>query len=237
MEIQSSIDTSRVCFSVLLFGKGKSGKTTLAATANKPLYIDIGANLLSVSKKINSGHISYVTPKDYKELVSLVNNNGGILDPFETIILDSLTFIERNLVRPITPKLQDPPNLRNYGYFMERMYQALVPLIALSRENKKNIILIGHERILEREEKPAAGVLDVTGQLRERIPAMVDCVFRTDFVSNKYAVRTAPHEGLWMCGTQSDFADQLNSIEPFSKDAGFELIIAKLRGQKENASV
>lgn len=232
MQIQNSIVTDKVKFCTLLMGAAKSGKTTFASGASKPLLIDVWANLLSVTKKINSGKLHYVEPKTYDECVSLVNNNGGVLDPYDTIIIDSITFIDHKLLRPEAPGIiNDIPSLRTWGYVVEKTYQLLLPLAAMANENKKNVILIGHERVIEHNDKPAQGRIDITGQLRERIPAMVDNVFRTDVVNNTYVVRTKPHDNLWMCGTQSDFGGSLASLEPFTYDSGFEPIMAKLRGQ------
>ncbi len=236
MKIQTSITTDKVKFCTLLMGAAKSGKTTFASGASKPLLIDIWANLLSVTRKINSGKLHYVEPKTYADAVSLVNNNGGVLDPYDTIIIDSITFIDHKLLRPEAPAIMnDIPTLRTWGFIVEKTYQLLLPLVALANENKKNVILIGHERIIEHNEKPSQGRIDITGQLRERIPAMVDNVFRTDVVNGKHVVRTKPHDNLWMCGTQSDFGGSLASMEPFTYDEGFERIMKSLRGEPVTA--
>lgn len=232
MKIQTSIATDRKKFITLILGAAKSGKTTFASTGEKPIIIDIWANLGSVTKKINSGKLAYITPETYDEAVSIVNNNGGILDPYDPIICDSITFIDQKLLRPEAPGIiNGMPTLRTWGYVVEKTYQLLLPLAALAKEHKKNVILIGHERVMEHEDKPAQGRIDITGQLRERIPAMVDNVFRTDVINGKHVVRTKPHDNLWMCGTQSDFGGSLASLEPFTYDSGFEHIMAKLRGQ------
>lgn len=90
MKIEYSQDIQRV--TALLYGRTKTGKTPLAATAPEPIFLDVEKRMVSVKEK-NVARIQIDTWADIKKAVKWLKKVEKTERKFQTIVVDSLSEI------------------------------------------------------------------------------------------------------------------------------------------------
>lgn len=126
----------------IIYGAPGVGKTTLAASAEAPIFLDFehGSDQLDVSRI----HIN--TFDDYENAMRLIYKES-----FKTIIIDSVTSFERRLIEKICNE-RNIKTLARAGFgqgfqdLKETWQKVLKPIEAMLQINK-NVILIGHQKI------------------------------------------------------------------------------------------
>ena len=117
---------------VLVYGGPGMGKTSLCATAPKPIILSAESGLLSLSKQniermfgVNTPGITYDIPfiqirtvDDLMQAFSMVANDPNCVQ-FKTICLDSITEIAETLLANAKRTVKDPRQA--YGELLEKM--------------------------------------------------------------------------------------------------------------------
>lgn len=136
---------------VCVYGVPGIGKTTLSQYAPKPIVVDLekGADRVDVDK---TPHI-----QTWEELGAALNYINKETD-YETIVIDSLTSLEKLLIaKTIAEDQKKRPNLADWGYGAGHEVLAANFSLFLQKlfmlGGKRNLLLIGHQRI-ERYEDP-----------------------------------------------------------------------------------
>lgn len=130
-------------FFAVLYGPPKVGKTHLATLASKPLILDVeeGSHQFDVARivaiKTKASFLAALR-EAYKE------------QDYSTIVIDSVTAVERLLVKHVLEEHKQP-NLEAFGYgkgftILASEWAYVLSIIESMRE-KKNIILIGHQKV------------------------------------------------------------------------------------------
>ena len=95
---------------VMIYGQAGCGKTTLALSAEKPLLLDFDGGV----GRVRPAHLepaSILQVEKWEEIVSLLTNERSLLEPFNTIIVDTIgkmmDFIQTYRCHGAQPRLQD----------------------------------------------------------------------------------------------------------------------------------
>jgi hypothetical protein len=116
---------------LLLYGTSGSGKTWMASTFPKPLFVDMEGGLKGIAKAM-----PYRLPKDPNKVISNLKElraayatiNAALLAgsaPFETVVLDSISEMQELVMRNVLESYRisgrqydDQPTLADYGKAM-----------------------------------------------------------------------------------------------------------------------
>jgi hypothetical protein len=135
---------------ILIYGPGGVGKSTLAALAPGPVFIDIESG----SRKLNVPRIKGIS--DFENLKrSLLSPK---LDSYQTVVIDSATMAEElAIAHTIKTVKHDKPGItissvESYGFGkgLQHVYDTfliLVPYLERQLHAGRNVILIAHECI------------------------------------------------------------------------------------------
>ena len=95
---------------VMIYGQAGCGKTTLALSAAKPLLLDFDGGV----GRVRPAHLepaSFLQVEKWEEIVSLLSEERALLEPFDTIIVDTIgkmmDFIQEYRCHGAQPRLQD----------------------------------------------------------------------------------------------------------------------------------
>lgn len=161
-----------------IYGDPGLGKTTFAAAAPKPIILDLEGGSYNLS-------ITRVEPQDLQTSSDVLDILRGLYaqqHEFETVILDSLDFLENMIKKEIVKqhKVQSINDIKGYGTgyaaLENRMDSIIHALAALKERKKMQVIMTCHSAI--KTHIPADGdqyqqyVLNLrpkTGELLEKI--------------------------------------------------------------------
>jgi len=167
---------------MVLFGKPKSGKTTIAAALENNLIIDLekGAGFVE-AMKIGANDLS-----DLKEIKQAIIDNNY---PYDYITLDTATALEEMILPLAKAKYKDTPMGKKFtgndvrelehgaGYLYIR--EAYKEVVDNFRGLAPHIILLGHtkEKQINKEGKELSeNALDLSGKLANIMSAKADAL-------------------------------------------------------------
>ena len=137
--------------SVVVYGPGGIGKSSLAALTTNPVFLDIEGS----TGELDVPRISDI--ETFSDLRGCLQSNA--LDGFDTIVLDSMTKAEELAVAHVVANVKHEKgkpirNLEDYGFGkgMTHTYDAMVLLLSdLDSQVRRgrNVILIAHECICD----------------------------------------------------------------------------------------
>jgi len=133
---------------ICLYGVGGIGKSTLASYAPDPLFIDVNDG----TTKMDVARVSGI--KTWLEMLSVIQDEA-LVDPFKTIVLDTLTDAEHLAVDhtiATVPHEKGKPivSIEDYGFGkgLQHVYETfygLLPAIHKLASSGKNVVLIAHD--------------------------------------------------------------------------------------------
>jgi hypothetical protein len=134
-------DPIRLCG--LLYGAPGTGKTTLALSSPTPVMIDADNGMRRVEKRFQ---VPSLPLRDFSSLIELLNGNE--LDPFETIVIDTLgRLVERigDYVAADNAKYRKKDgslSLQGFGQ-VKTEFQRMLRLI---QDHGKHFVIVAHDR-------------------------------------------------------------------------------------------
>ena len=148
----------------LIYGQESVGKTTLAAYAPKPIFIDLeeGSHELNVDRILFDG--DQVSPPNYEDFLSAIVNLSTEDHDYQSLVIDSVDRLESLIwdyclrrdsgkEGPLNKSGRKLDSIEGYGYgkgyvvALDVFRALLVHLEMLQRRRGMNIIIIGHTHI------------------------------------------------------------------------------------------
>lgn len=168
----------------IIWGPSGGGKTTLAATAPRPIlwanFDPDGTSSLMDEKDILIADFSMENPN--KVVTFKHENAGGIKQVLEdhpeiqTVVFDSITsFNEMALRHGITEvrgATMEAPTLQGYGRRNSYTMQAIMSVIRATGAINKHVIFIAHEDVPKQDEMTGAMMVSILvgGKMQSEIP-------------------------------------------------------------------
>lgn len=151
---------------MLVYGQPGAGKTTFAATAPKPLIIDIEGGCISIMDT-EADIIQAKTIDDIRESINLAVEKG-----YKTVVIDSLTRYSDVLMAEILEnddKSNGQPKIANWGELIQRIKK----MTWFLQDKNINVIFTAHEKEATEEDSTIKRP-NLPGQLASVIPGIVD---------------------------------------------------------------
>lgn len=217
---------------ILLAGRSKSGRTTLALTFPKPIVINIDRGLTAYSNK----HVPKIdmptNTQAYKWMIDLFAAIRKSEEPFDkasfdTLVIDDLTGLSEQYEREVL--LFEPPTdkgktrsdglfLQDYNIIQNRMISTLTSLRDLPF---KYIVVVSS--IYQQADSDLEGYFEtpqVTGQkFPPRVPSYFDEVYYVEFDNEQqeYAIKIKPIKKFPYAGTKSGIKEAVILSPSFTK--------------------
>ncbi len=167
---------------MILFGKPKSGKTTIVSTLENNLLIDLedGSDFVEAMK---------VKISNIKELLDLKKSIIEAGNPYDYITLDTATALEEYVLPLAKKKYKETPMGKNFqgedvrmlpngaGYLYAR--EAFKDVINTFKKATPHLILLGHQKdkqITKEGKELSENALDLSGKLERIISAEADAL-------------------------------------------------------------
>lgn len=188
----TEVEESTGPYTGILYGPMGTGKTSLAATAPKPLFMDIerGTKVLKVYKDERS-KVGVLPWRDFAtfERMSWEVRNGRVGD-YQTFVLDSVTELQKKHIDEITASEYNRTNASGYqGTKRDNPYvpwqqdyklstEAIRRVCMVLRDSPINIIIIAHQ--YEEKDEDTGSLISIrpgiTPSLAQSLVGMVDFV-------------------------------------------------------------
>jgi hypothetical protein len=189
VELTTNKTMEKESCNILLWGKAGVGKTTLASTSEKPLFLMFDTNG-DLSLKFVDNEVSILRYNEFNK-VMVQNACGNVDDPFgikkliiekgfKTIVLDSLSSLERHVEKysvDTTAKAEfDQPTLQSYQKRFIVIREVINKLCMFANMNKLNFICIAHEGTPVKDEFTGfvTTSLLIGGKMPATLPNMFD---------------------------------------------------------------
>lgn len=228
LQIQYTQDSEKPSLVMCIYGPGKVGKTTLATTAPKPLFLD-GENGTKGLKTqaINVPVVHVKTWLDIQECYREFKDSKE----FETIVIDPLGFFMDALLQEVSQgRGQEGMTLQKWGIALDK-FKNFTKAWTLSG---KHVLFIAHDELLA----------DEGTQLRRiQLPGKnLPSVFRNmmDAVGYYIAGTNKERELLVQPTGKIDAGSRFNCFEPVLKNPNITEMIEKIHsfyGAKPNVEV
>lgn len=147
MSVLKQVETGRKIkpMFICIYGTGGIGKSTFAASAPKPLFLETesGSDNLDVSRvKVTSFHMLKIA---LKELLDTEHE-------YKTVVIDSLDQLEP-MIHTVVAAYKGKENIEDIGYAKGYIYaleyweSIIKQLVSLREEKRMNVILVAHSQI------------------------------------------------------------------------------------------
>jgi uncharacterized coiled-coil protein SlyX len=167
-------------FKAIFYGKEKVGKTTCAASFPAPYIIDAERRLKHQWHvdivKANKG--AYVQLSNYDEIVQEVKELIQAEHSFKTLVIDSLTVVQNELVEALKPTVKD----QRQAY--AEAYSKLRKLIQLLNRLDMNVIVIAHKK--DDYDKVSDTVIGSTFDAHKDFGYMMDAILEIEKRGKSY---------------------------------------------------
>jgi hypothetical protein len=181
LQVKSTNTLATPPMSVLVYGKGKEGKTTFASTFPKPLIISCEGGLIGLRDK----DIDFIEPINWNELLAIIaelikTQQPGTVEfqgkKYESIVLDSLNELYRVVMNSILSlsKGREMPQVQDWGLASDRVERLIKEVVRLPVHSCSTCL-----EDMDKDEytgRILAGPL-LPGKLGRKAPALFDYVF------------------------------------------------------------
>lgn len=164
---------------VLIYGDPGVGKTTFAASAPKPLLIDVergSRSVLNVNNPVDV--LEFRSIEQVEATIQFLKDGNEAFDKYETIVLDSMTEMQARLIDQQLRSLGGgaPVYKADWGVYGENT-QRLRMLISAFRDIPKNLICTAHSRP-EKDDQTGLTIVKpfLTPGLAKTVTGMFDIV-------------------------------------------------------------
>jgi len=176
---------------VLIYGDPGTGKTTFAATAPKPLIIDVERGTRVLADRGNEVDVlEYVSMVQVEKAIEYLKAGSHAFDKYDTIVLDSISELQKRLIddqlKVLGGKGNAPVYKADWGVYGENT-QRLRMLLSAFRDIPKNLVCTAHAKV---EKDDQTGFLVSRPDLTPKLAATVAGIF--DIVA--YIKRTGKGE-------------------------------------------
>lgn len=167
---------------VCIYGPPGVGKTVLAATSPKPLFLDVESGFESVENHpeliAHARRMKFQGVKQAEKLAEKVLE--GAFDAYETIVIDTFTALQDRALKEFTiAAYKKNPNLREDAYTPEgkdyqRNTEMLKHIVSLFRDAEKHIIFLCHDK---EDKDERTGAMFIRPQLTPKLASklIADC--------------------------------------------------------------
>ena len=170
--------------SLVLWGPSGGGKTTLAATAHRPiLWVNFDPDGTSSLMDQEGIYIADFSTESPNKIVTFKHENCGgikaILDEHEdiqTVVFDSVTSLNlmalQHGITEINGATFEAPTLAGYGRRNSYTFQAILSVVKLTAKYNKHLIVICHEDVPQKDELTGAMMVSILigGKMQSEIP-------------------------------------------------------------------
>mgnify|MGYP003148693529 CR=1 FL=1 len=170
--------------STIIWGPSGAGKTTLAATAPRPiLWINFDSDGTSSLMDQEGIYIADFSTQSPNKVVTFKHENAGgvkaLLDDhpdIQTVVFDSITSFNmmalQHGITEITGATFEAPTLAGYGRRNSYTMQAVMSLVKLTAKYNKHCIFIAHEDTPQKDEMTGAMMVSILvgGKMQSEIP-------------------------------------------------------------------
>ncbi len=143
---------------VVIYGPEGIGKSTLAAAFPEPVFLDTegGTIHLNITR--------FAQPQNWEEILGFVAQLGQSEHSFQTLVIDTVDWLERLLIEHICRKshkdgIEDFGYGKGYTYLSEEFSRFLQSLEVL-RTRGMHLVMVAHSTIRKFEQPDAAGAYD-----------------------------------------------------------------------------
>lgn len=219
---------------LVIYGDPKVGKTTLAGSFPRPLFIDFDRGLESLA--VQNMEAEQWPPPDYdgpigfKQLEQLYEYIRQHRDRWDTLIFDSLTVIQQALLNEIVDSRRDTNTTTDMlrlmvpeiGEYQGNMRQLERILVDFRRFNKHMVVIAG---VRERLGKRSPNVSPSVGTILSHWASVIAELTVEDVQGGKARV-------LWTSpGPGREAGSRFRSLEPYMQEPTFDKIWAKVRAE------
>jgi hypothetical protein len=180
--------------SVVIWGPSGGGKTTLAATAPRPiLYVNFDPDGTSSLMDQEDIFIADFSMENANKVVTFKHDNaGGIKQILEdhpeikTVVFDSITSFNemslRQAVSEVKGASMEMPTLQGYGRRNSYTMQGIMSLIKVTGAANKHVVLIAHEDVPVKDEMTGAMMVSILvgGKMQSEIPIKLSEVWHLE---------------------------------------------------------
>jgi len=185
---------------VLIYGNSGVGKSTFGASAPNPVFVgsERGTNNLDVSRA--------PTPKNFGEVMQLLNELANDQHDYKTVVLDSLDWIEILAHQKIMADYRVKSiELAASGYGKDyteakNLFASLIDQLNVLRDKRgMNVVLIAHSQIVKFEDPQSQTTYDrfaiklhkaASALFQEYVDAILFCTFKKYTSKDGETVRT-----------------------------------------------
>jgi hypothetical protein len=223
----------------VLFGRIKSGKTTICGAIPNSLLIDLEAKS-NADEDGGSWHVECVSLKatclkDIGQIIKAIKdwkNEKGV-DPYDTIVIDHSSKLEDIADEYAVQLYKQSPQGARYdkksmtemgqGYGYKWIREAYVKILNQFREIAKHVVLIGHTKFTQKDSRAGGEItemsVDLTGKLSEIVAGEADAVGYVHRKENETRICFQPSENM-ICGARSEHLRNKDIVVATSDEAG-----------------
>lgn len=180
LESAKPIDEYPEWFKALVYGEGGTWKTSFAATAPNPIWVDFERSTDTL-RHIGKGHIPAIRPKSMLEVDNIIKE--FIKSPkFETIVFDTATRMQLFQLSEhmVDVKRAQPGRDRFLPYQADyrRSGNVLDDMFARLQDAEKHVIVNAHRKVfVDPDTKKITAILpDLTPRLKDAIAGLLNVV-------------------------------------------------------------
>ena len=180
----------------IIWGPSGAGKTTLAATAPKPiLWVNFDPDGTSSLEDQDGIHIADFSTSNPNVVATFKHENaGGIKNllesedapDFKTVVFDSITTFNEIALRygvtEVKGATMEMPTLQGYGRRNSYTMQAIMSVIRATGTYNKHVIFVAHEDAPSKDEMTGAMMVSILvgGKMQSEIPIKLSEVWHLE---------------------------------------------------------
>lgn len=190
------LSSNKKDYTFLFYGASGTGKSYLAAQAHKTLILacDPGAKggLPEAVLKVNKNSIPFIPVKSYSELLSIAGSMEKIMEDYEVLVIDSISYLYRTIMSDILSKVgREIPRFDEWNLAAQRTRR----LIEALGELHKNIIYTALETLNKDEITGRIfGGPSLPGKLSGELPQACDIVLHMTVTQSRTSLSQTKSE-------------------------------------------